>query len=117
MRKVFEKINQENTSGLAQSNEIIVMNVFGKLNKHGQHIPHLLALTNMFVLYYTVQPSFTQNDTKTRIKRIMSLEFGCKFEILKDNGKKPIGIRFEKDGCKSIELYSPEPTVITRWEK
>ena len=47
----------------------------------------------------------------------MPLEFGCKFEVLKDTAKKPIGIRFEKDGCKSIELYSPETAVISRWEK
>jgi hypothetical protein len=45
MRKAFEKITAENTVGLAQSNEVILMDVFSKVNKQGEHIPHLLILT------------------------------------------------------------------------
>lgn len=35
MRKAFEKINADNTAGLSQSNEVILMDVFCKVNKQG----------------------------------------------------------------------------------
>lgn len=54
MRKAFEKISAENIVGLSQSNEVILMDVFSKLNKQGEYVPHLLILTEKFVLYYTV---------------------------------------------------------------
>lgn len=57
MKKAFERITLENTAGLSQSNEIILMDVFTKVSKLNEHQPHLLILTPKYVLYYEVRLS------------------------------------------------------------
>lgn len=117
MKKAFEKINAENAFLTSQAGERLLMDVFYKINKQSEHVPHLVILTQKAVLYYTVLTILTQNNTKTTVKRLMPFEFSCKFEIIKEFTHGPIGIRFEREGCKPYELYLHDAQKLVLWER
>jgi hypothetical protein len=56
-----------------------------------------------------------QDQAKVRVKRIMPIEFSCRFEMLKDPTGRHIGIRFEKEACRPYEMLTNDPVVLLSW--
>lgn len=73
--------------GLQQSSEVVMVGVFCRRKAQNDYQQHLLVLTPKYVLYY-------EDATKTRVRRLMPIDFGCRFEMLKDSTGRVIGIRF-----------------------
>jgi len=54
MKRAFEELTPENTLGLQQSNEVVMLGVFCRRKGQSEYRQHLLVLTPKFVLYYEV---------------------------------------------------------------